>query len=231
MQQAPTDICKHLVDAQRMHVENPVSFEVPDAAKLAHPQAGWTAKICDHEQRFWTEVVSADDAFITAKVANHTGREDRGYGVDQLVKYERRHIYLLNTPREAAQHTLHHLVTTGLLPQPTPAQQELRAMCTYVPKHWTKHRDPFGQGVGKAHEALGRPADHAKILAHFCATPGLLEAAGLDRDDIGISHVQTHKEIAANVGDSPDSEAVDAAYHMLCNLGVQRKLVCLAFND
>ena len=81
------------------------------------------------------------------------------------------------------------------------------------------------------HEALGRPADHAKILAHFCATPGLLEAAGLDRDDIGISHVQTHKEIAANVGDSPDSEAVDAAYHMLCNLGVQRKLVCLAFND
>tara|TARA_X000000368_G_scaffold366883_1_gene313919 strand:- start:78 stop:770 length:693 start_codon:yes stop_codon:yes gene_type:complete len=229
--QSPTDICEHLVDAQQMHVENPASFEVPDAAKLARPQAGWTAKICDHEQRFWTEVVSADDAFITAKVDNHTGCEDRGYGIDQLIKYERRHVYILNTPKEQAQHTLHSLISMGRLPQPTPQQQELRAMYTYVPKHWAKHRDPFGQGVRKAHKALSQPADHAKILAHFCATPGLLEAAGLDANDIGIAHVQSHQEIAANVGDSPDSEAVDAAYHRLANLGVQRKLVCLAFND
>jgi len=226
-----TDICAHLIDAQQRHRDYPASFEVPDDAKLAHPQADWTAKICDGDQRFWTTVLSADDAFITARVSNLTGGEEHGYGVDQIVQYERRHVYVMNTPKEQARQDLHHEIASGQLPQPTPEQQALRAMCTYVPSHWKKHRDPFGQGARKAHEALGRPADHAKILAHFCATPGLLEAAGLNADDIGIAHVQSHEEIAKEVGDSPDSKAVDRVYHLLCNLGVQPTRMCLAFND
>ena len=147
---------------------------------------------------------------------------------------ERRHAYVHHTPKEQALYNLQTSMVTGLGPgarKPTAEQQQLRSMVTYVNTHWRKHRDMFGQGVRKAQQALFMPAEHDKILEHFRTTPGLLVAAGLDADDIGIAHVQSHAEIAANTGEPVDSDTVVQLYHMLYNLGVQPKVVCLAFND
>ena len=227
----PTDIAEYLVDAQELHRAHPETFDVPDGAKLANPKPGDTIKIGDGEQRFWTRVVSADATHITATVDNATGREDRGYGADQLVKYERRHAYIHNTPKEQAVSTLRNLIAMGQMPQPTPKQQELRAMATYVAKRWPKHNDLFGQGASSIGQAMGMRADHDKILEHFRSYPKLLKAAGLEADNIGISHVQSHEEIADGLGQSVDSAMVDELYHMLHNLGVQPKIVCAAFND
>ena len=227
----PTDIAEYLMDAQEVHRAHPETFDVPDSAKLANPKPGDTIKIGDGEQRFWTRVVSADATHITATVDNATAREDRGYGQDQLVKYERRHAYIHNTPKEQAVSTLRNLIAMGRMPQPTPKQQELRSMITYVAKRWPKHNDLFGQGASSVGEAMGMPADHDKILEHFRSYPKLLKAAGLEAHDIGISYVQSHEEIATGLGEPVDSAKVDELYHMLHNLGVQPKIVCEAFND
>lgn len=230
------DLCPFLVDAQEMHQKHPDTFDVPPPERLADPQPGWMAKICDDEQRFWTKIVSVDGARITATVENATGREDRGYGVDATVQYERRHIYGLLTLKQSAYHMLTHLMRTGQLPRPTPKQQALRAMAKYVPMHWKKDKDMFRQGAHTAQEALGMPADPDKILAHFRAQPGLLRRAGLRADDIGIAYVASRSEIrrAADEG-FPDEEFTDedveVSYHALGNMSVQTTLFCTATND
>ena len=225
------DITEHLVDAQEMHRMYPQTFDVPSAEMLANVQPGWVAKICDDEQRFWTTVVSADDAFLTATVDNHTGREDRGYGADATVKFERRHVYILRTPKQDAMQE--HALSDGhrAAPRATPKQQALRAMVTYVPKHWKKDKDMFRQGARTAKEALGMPADPNKILAHFRSQPALLQRAGLRADDIGIAYVASHDVIRREAGGGDCEEAVDAAYHLLINMSVESTLVCTATND
>ena len=209
----------------------PQTFDVPSAEMLANVQPGWFAKICDGDQRFWTVVVSADDAFLTATVDNHTGRDDRGYGADATVKFERRHVYILRTPKQDAMQSMRFLMDIGQLPRATPKQQALRAMVTYVPKHWKKDKDMFRQGARTAKEALGMPADPNKILAHFRSQPALLQRAGLRADDIGIAYVASHDVIRREAGGGDCEEAVDAAYHLLINMSVQSTLICTATND
>lgn len=248
----PTDITKHLVDAQAMHITNPDTFEVPDAAKLAEPQAGWMAKICDHEQRFWTQVVSADDAFITATVENHTGREGRGYGADQLIKYERRHVYVLHTPKENQKYSAQQLIQMlgDKFPNPTAEQQDLRALSGYIKTHWEELGDMFEQGADTAMEALIMPVNHEKVLAHFRTTPGLMERAGLDTarlgiepglaswtglydNAIGLAHIQSRADVAklAGAGGSePRPDLIDRLYDAPCNLVVAEQLACMAFD-
>jgi hypothetical protein len=225
------DLCPFLVDAQEMHRAHPDTFDVPPPEMLADPQPGWMAKICDNDQRFWTKIVSVDGARITATVDNATGCEDRGYGMGATVQYERRHIYVLQTPKQSAYYTLTHLMQTGRLPQPTAKQQDLRAMIRYVPKHWEKDKDMFRQGARTPEEALGMPADPEKIVAHFRAQPELLQRAGLRADDIGIAYVTSHAEIRRHAGPDATDDAIDAMYHSLGNMSVQTTLFCTATND
>ena len=231
---AVTDITEYLVDAQEQSRLYPDTFWAPDEAKLASAKPGDFMKICDNEQRFWTIVVSADATHITAKVDNATGREDRGYGANQLITYERRHAYIHHTPKEQAQDTIRNKLMMGLMSLPTRKQVELRRMNSYVPKRWLKEPDLFEQGASSVEQALAMPADHNKILKHFRTYPKLLKAAGLKADDIGISHVHSRKEIAANMfamGEERDDAKVDRMYHVLHNLAVHDKLACEAFND
>ena len=180
------------------------------------------------------ERMQGNELHITAKVDNATGREDRGYGANQLITYERRHAYIHHTPKEQAQDTIRNKLMMGLMSLPTRKQVELRRMNSYVPKRWPKEPDLFEQGASSVEQALAMPADHNKILKHFRTYPKLLKAAGLKADDIGISHVHSRKEIAANMfamGEERDDAKVDRMYHVLHNLAVHDKLACEAFND
>jgi len=59
-------------DAQVVYASHPDTFTLTEPSMLGQPQPGWMPKISrDNQQRFWTEVRSADDQFITATVQNH----------------------------------------------------------------------------------------------------------------------------------------------------------------
>ena len=89
-----------------------------------------------------------------------------------------------------------------------------------MPDHWATNTDMFDQGVRTLDEALNLPVDHEKVLAHF-RSRALLKKTGLNADDIGISHVLSHADIAKDLKQHPESAEVDYVYLMANNLSVQ----------
>ena len=87
------------VDAQEMHRSHPATFHAPSAQQIREIEVGVAIKICNGEERFWTQVVSVKrkgkDPFrwlITAVVDNKLiGEVD--YDCGDLVQFEGRHVY------------------------------------------------------------------------------------------------------------------------------------------
>ena len=222
-----THIGEFLVDAQEMHLQTPATFDAPTAAKMAAMQPGWLAKVCDGEQRFWTVVKVIDGDKVTAEVNNATGREDRGYGEDQLIVYEKRHMYLLHTPKENARCSFEMMYQLGAIATPTKAQQEKRCLGRHLKKHWAASPDMFEQGAATLEEALMTPIDPEKVRAYFCE-PSRLKGTGLTADNFDVAYVMSREELVAkNVMSEPHAES---AVKFAANGMIAPKLFCLAYN-
>lgn len=86
------------VDAQRMHLEHPTTFEVPSQDELDGIQPGMFIKVgveTNHEEikveRFWTQVIKVDGEKIEATVANMLMYSKLQHG--ETINFEKKNIY------------------------------------------------------------------------------------------------------------------------------------------
>lgn len=86
------------IDAQRMHLEHPTTFEVPSQEELDAIQPGMFVKVCVETndkkiktERFWTEVVKVDGEKIEATVANMLIASKLQHG--ETINFEKKNIY------------------------------------------------------------------------------------------------------------------------------------------
>jgi len=84
------------VDAQQMAKENPETFEAPTEEELEAIEVGWTVKVCNGQERFWTEVVEKGDGYLLVKVDNMLVYR-RGYNLGDILKIENRNIYEIHS--------------------------------------------------------------------------------------------------------------------------------------
>lgn len=80
------------IDAQEMAQKHPDTFEAPTSEELDQISVGSLVKICNDEERFWTEVTKIDGDKITANVDNQL-LGDYGYNLGDSIEFEKRHIY------------------------------------------------------------------------------------------------------------------------------------------
>lgn len=189
MTEQTNDVSQWMVDAQQMHRTYPDTFEVPTREELDGLTPGALVKICDNEQRFWTRVVTTEGEFIYATVENETGREDRGYGCDQKVRYEKRHVLTYTNDKGMKARHVSMLLATGQLKYPTEKQQKKRMIALYMVKHWATLGDMFGQGVGTLEEAMRTPLDFQRVVDHFEADPNRLRHTGIKVGDLAVMRV------------------------------------------
>lgn len=86
------------VDAQRMHLEHPTTFEVPSQEELDEVKIGMFVKVGvetdDPElkvERFWAQVVKIDEDKIEATVANMLVVSKLQHG--ETINFEKKNIY------------------------------------------------------------------------------------------------------------------------------------------
>jgi len=84
------------VDAQQMAKDNPDTFEAPSDEELAAIEIGWTVKVCNGRERFWTEVVEKGEGYLLVKVDNMLVYR-RGYNLGDILKIEKRNIYEIHS--------------------------------------------------------------------------------------------------------------------------------------
>jgi len=84
------------VDAQQMAKENPETFEAPTDEELAAIEVGWTVKVSNGRERFWTEVVEKGDGYLLVKVDNMLVYM-RGYNLGDILRIEERNIYEIHS--------------------------------------------------------------------------------------------------------------------------------------
>lgn len=84
------------VDAQEKHRQHPDTFDVPSEEELAKIDVGFTVKVCNGQERFWTEVVELLEDGLLVRVDNNLVN-DRGYNFGDILRIEKKHIYEIHT--------------------------------------------------------------------------------------------------------------------------------------
>ena len=84
------------VDAQEKHRQHPDTFDVPSEEELAKIDVGFTVKVCNGQERFWTEVVELLEDGLMVRVDNNLVH-DRGYNFGDILRIEKKHIYEIHT--------------------------------------------------------------------------------------------------------------------------------------
>ena len=84
------------VDAQEKHKQHPDTFDVPSEEELAKIDVGFTVKVCNGQERFWTEVVELLEDGLMVRVDNNLVH-DRGYNFGDILRIEKKHIYEIHT--------------------------------------------------------------------------------------------------------------------------------------
>jgi hypothetical protein len=80
-----------LVDAQKMHKENPKTFEVHSKKELSVIRKGYFVKVCDNRERFWVIVTKRRGEKLWGVIDNQLI-----YGFGQLgeeINFEVKNIY------------------------------------------------------------------------------------------------------------------------------------------
>ena len=236
-----TDITRWLIDTEASALEAPGSIRRPSGMK--HLKGGDLVKVCDKEQRFWAVVTRVEDAsqWIVSRVDSCTGREDRGYGREQLVRFQRKHVYFRNSAAEgrriAAQLKMLEMIKSGVLKEPNDDQDKLRRVCSYAEDNWEREPDMFEQGTSDVETAMSEAPSHARVLAYYNARPDLLARCGLKAGDIGIVYICNRAQMRKTLIECSDrgavvtKENVEQLYQCGFNLAVEHKLVCEAMNE
>ena len=84
------------IDAQAMAKESSDTFFCPAPVALAALQVGDIVKVCTGDERFWTIIQAIDGKWISASIDNELlNTEQHGLHCDDLIRFERRHIYAI----------------------------------------------------------------------------------------------------------------------------------------
>lgn len=82
------------IDAQKMHLENPKTFEVPTKKELSKIVKGSTVKVSIGSERFWNTVEKVENNKITAIVDNNLIHTDKhGYILGDNIEFNKSNIY------------------------------------------------------------------------------------------------------------------------------------------
>jgi len=202
------DVTSLLGDAQRMALESPGTFWAPSADMLSAIAPGMLVKVCDiqNAERLWTEVVVKDGEKITATVANDTAAR---WAHGTLIQFHERCAYDVVSYAFMAKSALgFELEMEGLLDPPSPEQQEARMVGRAV----QTHGDIFATGQTNP---CAIPVAPEEVLAWFKGDASRLEGTGLSADDLGIIHVMSEEELAA---DGMPPEIARLYFHAPANL-------------
>lgn len=90
------------IDAQQKHLEFPDTFNVPTEEELSQIEVGWTVKICNGIERFWTEVVEIAEEYLLVRVDNRLVN-NRGYNLGDILWIEKKNIYEIHTKTDILQ--------------------------------------------------------------------------------------------------------------------------------
>jgi hypothetical protein len=238
-----TDITKWLKDTQTTLQTSSESFVRPIGKKAL--KKGDFVKVCDNEQCLWAVLTRVYDPWpwIGAKVFSVTGREDRGYGERQLVRFELKHVYFRRSAAEnkrvSAQIKMLEMIKSGALKEPDDDQDKLRRVATYAEDHWKSEPDMFAQGVDRVDRAMSMAPSHERIIAYYEARPDLLTRCGLKAGDIAIVYVCNRKQMRETLiscgGSTKEGdvskESIENLYQCGYNLAVEHKIVCDAINE
>lgn len=89
MKKAITD---RWLDAQKLHRENPKTFDAPSEEELANIRKGDSVRICNGRERFWVTVTCRHGSKIWGNVDNMLVDTTK-YNVGDSVVFNTKHVY------------------------------------------------------------------------------------------------------------------------------------------
>ena len=182
-------ISESLIDAQEMSRRNPDTFGAPAVTELEVLAPGYLVKVCNGNERFWTEVKHMDGEKIYATVGNDTEQFPHGL----CVQFEKRHAYTFTTKDDMRKQAIMLQLQAGLIPTPTKSQQKARCVFRAMKKHGLF--DIFDTGKATLAEQAMTPLDLDAVVAWFVADPKKrLKGTGLKASDVAVIHVKSIAE-------------------------------------
>ncbi len=96
------------VDAQRLKMRRPNSFEAPTEAQIRSIAPGFFIKVCSFNERFWirvtkieTKIFDAFDTKFTGVISNDLVGTEHGLARDMEITVLGRNIYNIMHPQDA----------------------------------------------------------------------------------------------------------------------------------
>lgn len=96
-----TDI--EFVNAQRMAIEHPDSFEAPTLEELAALVVGDVVKVCDNQERFWTVIKELKENDVIVAEVNNNLISGQEFNLGDLIEFKKCHIYAIHKEEEVNQ--------------------------------------------------------------------------------------------------------------------------------